>query len=141
MSTFAALAVSELRHKRQRPAPRLWLIATILVSGLIALPADRVAAYPGGGALPTVGTIDDYVSQGQPRDRAYTPQGPPMGPGGQGFYGEPTGSRSRMNPAVIGAVLIGLWALQRYQERHQHHAMGTYRRSRHSRGLNRGYGF
>ena len=136
MSTFAALAGSALDHKGRRSAPGLGLIAAVLAFSLIALPADRAVAYQSGGALPSVGSVDDYMSQGQP----YAPQGPNMAPGGQGFYGAPTGSRSQINPAVIGAaMIIGLWALQRYEEHHQRHAMRNSRRSSHSRGLDPGH--
>ena len=136
MSKFAALAASGLRHKRQRSAPVLGL--AILAFILIAVPADRAIGYQGAGALPSVGSLDDYMRQAQPRDRAYAPQGPYMGQGGQGYYGAPTGSRWQMNPAVIGAMILALWAVQRYQERHQRHAMRNYRGSRHWRGLNPG---
>ena len=138
MSTFAALAGLVLGHKRRRSAPGLGLIAAVLAISLIALPADRAVAYQSGGAPPSVGSVDDYMSQGQPRDQAYAPQGPNIAPGGQGFYGAPTGSRSQINPAVMGAMIIGLWALQRYEEHHQRHAMRNSRRSRHSRGLDPG---
>ncbi|MGB8414604.1 MAG: hypothetical protein WCE23_17455 [Candidatus Binatus sp.] len=139
MSTFAVLAGSVLVHKGRHSVPGLGLIAAVLAFSLIALPADRAVAYQSGGALPSVGSVDDYMSQGQPRDREYAPQGPNMAPGGQGFYGAPTGSRSQINPAVIGAaVIIGLWALQRYEEHHQRHAMRNARRSRDSRGLDSG---
>lgn len=74
MSTFAARASSRLHHERQRSVPGF--MAAILAVSIIALPADRVAAYQGGGALPTVGSLNDYVSQGQrPRDPGYAPQG------------------------------------------------------------------
>jgi hypothetical protein len=47
-----------------------------------------------------------------------------------------------MNPAVMGAMILTLWALQRYQQRHQRHhqrrAMPSYRGSRRSRSLNPG---
>ena len=137
MSTFAALAGSVLGHKRRPSAPGLGLIAAVLALSLIALPADRAVAYQ-GGALPSVGSVDDYMNQGQPRDREYAPQGPNLAPGGQGFYGAPTGSRSQINPAVMGAMIIGLWALQRYEEHRQRHAMRNARRSRQSRGLDSG---
>ena len=136
MNTFAALAISALRYKRQRSAHMLGLIAAILAFSFIGLQTDRAVAYQGGGALPSVGSLDDYI--GQSRDRASAPQGSYMGPGGQGSYGARTGSRSQMNPAVIGAMILTQWALQRYQERHQRHAMRNYRRSRHSRGFNPG---
>ena len=138
MSTFAALAGSVLGHKRRPSARGLGLIAAVLALSVIALPADRAVAYQSGGALPSVGSVDDYMSQGQPRDREYAPQGPNLSPGGQGFYGAPTGSRSQINPAVMGAMIIGLWALQRYEEHRQRHAMRNARRSRHSRGLDSG---
>ncbi len=137
MSTFAALVGSVLGHKRRPSAPGLGLIAAVLAISVIALPADRAVAYQ-AGALPSVGSVDDYMSQGQPRDRDYAPQGPNIAPGGQGFYAAPTGSRSQINPAVMGAMIIGLWALQRYEEHRQRHAMRNARRSRHSRGLDSG---
>ncbi|MGO9450002.1 MAG: hypothetical protein ACLQDV_02980 [Candidatus Binataceae bacterium] len=43
-----------------------------------------------------------------------------------------------MNPAVIGALNLALWTLQRHQERHQRHAMRNYRGSTRARGLNPG---
>jgi len=145
MSKFAALAASGLRHKCQRSARVLGL--AMLAFTFIVLPADRAIAYQGAGALPSVGSMDDYMRQAQPRDRAYAPQGPYMGQGGQGNYGAPTGSRAQMNPAVTGTMIVLLWALQRYQERHQRHAMRNYRGSRRSRGSGNpmpsplGYGF
>lgn len=58
----------------------------ILAVSIVALPVDRAAAYPGGGSLPTVGSLNDYVSQGQqPREPANAPQGSYMSPGGQDF--------------------------------------------------------
>ena len=96
----------------------------------------------GGAAAKRPTEMGPDLIEGQPRDRAYTRQGSYMGQGGQGFYGSPTASRSQTNPAVMGAMMIGLWALQRYQERHQrhhqHYAMRNYRGSRHSRGFNSG---
>lgn len=143
MSIFAALAGSVLRHKRQLSVPALAL--AILAFGLIPLPADRAVAYQDPGAPPCIGSINDYMRQGQSRDQGYGPQASYMGAGGQGFYGAPSRSRSQMNPAVMGAMVIALWALQRYQERHQRHAMRNYRR--HWRGTANpmrsplGYGF
>lgn len=150
MNTFLAPVGSMPCHKRPRSARGLWLwlIAAILAFSLIAVPATRAIAYQDGGALPSVGSIDDYMSEGQPRDRAYAPQGPYQGPyqgsymdpRSQGFYGAPTGSRSQMSPAFMGAM-IALWALERYQQRHQRHryAMRNNRGSgRHRRSLNPG---
>ncbi|HTW88754.1 MAG TPA: hypothetical protein VMD75_12195 [Candidatus Binataceae bacterium] len=124
--------------------PGLGLAAIILAVSILALPADRAAAYPGNGSLPTVGSLNDYVSQGQQaREPTNAPQGSYMAPGGRGFYGAPpSGSRSYANPAVMGAMVLTLWALQRYQQRHQRHhhrrAGKSYERSRRSRGLNTG---
>lgn len=48
-----------------------------------------------------------------------------------------------MNPAVMGAMMLTLWALQRYQQKHQRHhhrgAMRGYGSARRSRGVNAGY--
>lgn len=145
MSRFAARVDSILCYKRRRSLPGLGFIGVILAVSMIALPAGRAAAYPGGGSLPTVGSLNDYVSQGQgPREPGYTPQGSSMSPGSQGFYSSPqSGSRSQMNPAVMGAMMLTLWVLQRYQQRHQrrHHrrVMRGYGSARRSRGLNSGY--
>ena len=67
MSIFAALAGSVLRHKRQLSVPALAL--AILAFGLIPLPADRAVAYQDPGAPPCIGSINDYMRQGQSRDQ------------------------------------------------------------------------
>ncbi|MGO9266821.1 MAG: hypothetical protein ACLQBA_18400 [Candidatus Binataceae bacterium] len=134
MSKLVAPDGSVRRHKPQLSG--LHLLLTILTFSLIALPAAQAIAYPGGGTLPSVGSLDDYVRQTQPRDQGYAPPGSYMGSnmGQSGFYGGSTGSRSQMNPAVMGTMMIALWALQRYQERHQRHTARHYRRHYHSVG-------
>jgi hypothetical protein len=62
-------------------ACRLLVIATILAVSLVAFPADRAMAYDDGSVPANVGSLDDYVRQGQPRDRGYAPRG---SYGGQG---------------------------------------------------------
>lgn len=116
MNIFVALAGSVLRPERWRSAQGLRLFAAILAFSLTAVQADRAVAYRGGGTLPSVGSLDEYIRQSH--ERASFPQGSSMGPRGQGSYGAQTGSRSQMNPAVLGAVILGQWALQRLQDRH-----------------------
>ncbi len=129
MSEFIGLAGLLQCNGRRLSARRLALV--IISFSLIALPAAQAIAYPGGGTLPSVGSLDDYVRETQPPDRGYAPPGQYMGQGG-GLYGGPAASRSQMNPAVMGTMMIALWALQRYQERHQRHTGRHYRRHSHS---------
>jgi hypothetical protein len=121
---------------------RLVAMATVLASSLVAIPADFAIAYDDGSAPANVGSLDDYVHQGQPRDQGYGPRGSSIGGAGQGYYGAPSGSRSQINPAIVGAMMLTLWALQRREARHQHHdqrhAMRDRRNSRRSRSLNSG---
>jgi hypothetical protein len=100
-------------------ACRLLVIATILAVSFVAFPVARAMAYDDGSVPTNVGSLDDYVHQGQPRDREYAPRGGNAGQGGRGYNGAPTGSRSQINPAVMGAMMLALWALQRHNERHQ----------------------
>ncbi len=67
MSEFIALAGSVSCNERRLSACRLALV--IITFSLIALPAAQAIAYPGGGTLPSVGSLDDYVRQTQPRDQ------------------------------------------------------------------------
>jgi len=144
--SLAALKSSPLRPKHKHSA--LKLVAAILAISLTTLPASRAVADEGFGALPTVGTVDGYMRQGKPRDPAYSGQRY-TGSGGQGLYGSPRASASQPNAAVMGAMIVALWALQRYHERHQRHAMRNYRGVARSRRRNRmnqmplplGYGF
>lgn len=131
MSEFIALAGSVPCNERRLSARRL--VLAIITFSLIALPAAQAIAYPGGGTLPSVGSLDEYVRQTQPPDRGYAPPGQYMGQAG-GLYGGPAASRSQMNPAVMGTMMIALWALQRYQQRHQRHTARHYRRHYHSAG-------
>lgn len=126
---------------RKFSACRLLAIATILAVSMMAFPVDRAIADD-DGVPPNVGSLDDYVRQGQPRDRGYAPRGSYNGQGGQGYYGAPTGPSSQMNPAVMGAMMLALWALQRHNERHQRrnqrHAMRNRQNSRRLRSPNSG---
>lgn len=108
---------------------RLALIAAIVTFSIVMLPVGPAIAYPDSGAPPGVGSLDDYTRQGQPSERQYRQPGSQIGQGSQGYYGAPRGSRSQMNSAVMGAMILALWALQRYQERHQRHATRNYRGS------------
>lgn len=101
-----------------------------------AFSVGHAAAYPGLDGLPSVGSVDGYMRQGQPRDHAYVPR-PSAGWGGQGFYGSPSTSRLQMNRAVTGVMILALWALERYQERHQTHALRNHHAAMRSRKRNR----
>jgi hypothetical protein len=141
-----ALKSSSVRPKHKYSAFRVAI--AILALCLIVLPANRAVAYEGRGTLPTVGTVDGYMRQGEPRDSPYAGQ-PYSGSGGQGLYGSPRAGAPQQNAAVMGAMIVALWALQRYQERHLRHPMRNYRgvaRSRHHNRINQmpfplGYGF
>jgi hypothetical protein len=85
--------------------------------------------------LPPVGSVDDYMQEGNPNGGAsgaggYQPQGvPPQGyqPQGappQGYYppqeyygsADPNAERSALiGAAVVGAVAVGVWAWQQHQ--------------------------
>jgi hypothetical protein len=138
MSGFAARGGRMPFQKRNRSASGLSIIAAILALSLIALPADRALAYSSDGALPGVGSLDDYMRQGQPRDPAYVPQRSYAGPENQGSNGAMAGSRSQMKPAVMGAMILELWAFQRYQKHHHLRGLRDYYGTRHSRALNPG---
>jgi hypothetical protein len=135
MSKLVAPAGSVRRHRRQLSGLRT-VVLVVLAFSLTALPTAQAIAYPGGGTLPSVGSLDDYVRQTQPRDQGYAPPGSYMGSnmGQSGLYGGSTRYRSQMNPTVMGTMMIALWALQRYQERHQRHAARHYRRHFHGAG-------
>ncbi len=64
------------------PGFRFALIAAILGISLVTIPADFAIAFDDGSAPANVGSLDDYVRQGQPRDREYAPRGSHMGGGG-----------------------------------------------------------
>ena len=61
------------------PGFRFALIAAILGISLVTIPADFAIAFDDGSAPANVGSLDDYVRQGQPRDREYAPRGSHMG--------------------------------------------------------------
>jgi hypothetical protein len=137
--TWRPFAISARRRKCQRSSLRI--IGAMLAFGLISLQTDVAIAYQGGSALPRVGSLNDYIEQS--RDRASAPQGLYMSSEGQGSAGSRTGSHSQMNRAVIGAMILMQWTLQRFQERqrrhHRRYAIRNYRVSGNSRGFNTGY--
>jgi len=117
---------------------RCWASALgmpLLVLSLILLPSDRTSAYTGSGPLP-IGSVQDYLGQGQSQGQ-YPQRNQYMRPRrGAGYYGYPNGGYryQQPNPAAVGVMLIALWAMQRYQERHHHHAPAYHRPARHLRG-------
>jgi hypothetical protein len=118
---------------------QLMLIVAILAFSIVTLPVERAMAYQDGATPTGVGSLDDYMRQGQPSERSYSPSGPRSSNGGQGYYGAPAaGSRSQMSSAVMGAMIIALWALQQHQQRHQRHAARSNQRVGRSRIFNLG---
>jgi hypothetical protein len=141
MSKAVASADSIGRRQVEHITPKVGLIAAIIAFSLIALTADRALAYD-ASSLPSVGSVDDYMQQGQPREQEngqdpYNGGGPYMGPGNQGFYNPPGPRQPKINPAVVGATLVALWALQRYQESRRRPEMRKHHEPRHSRHRNR----
>jgi len=85
--------------------------------------------------LPPVGSVDDYMQEGNPNGGApsaggYQPQGvppqayQPQGAPPQGYYppqenygyADPNAERSALiGAAVVGAVAVGVWAWQQHQ--------------------------
>jgi hypothetical protein len=117
METSTVLADSILRNKKLRLISEFGL--AILVSALAALLATRAAAYSGGTGPLSVGSVNDYVSQGQPRYEGYGKRSPYMGGATQGYYGAQPGYRSQRNASAEEAMVIALMLLQHYEERHQ----------------------
>jgi hypothetical protein len=125
MNAVGPFVDSILRNKKLRLISAFGL--AILVSALTALPANRAAAYAGGTGPLGIGSINDYVSQGQPRYEGAR-QSPYMGGAGQGYYGAQPGYRSQGNASAEEAMVIALMVLQHYEERHQLREIRHHRR-------------
>lgn len=135
------------RGKRVQPF-RVWLIIVALVFALISLPASSAIAGDSDDSLPPgIGSLNDYMHEGEPPGQVYNPRQqnmPPEGPGqygGPGYYsppgnygpapgyGSPSGSQIATGAAVVGALIVAAWAYQQYQaHRQEQRAYRRYQR-------------
>ncbi len=117
-----------------------WLIV-LLIFALISIPASKAVADESNDSPPPgVGSLQDYLHEGEPPGHVYTPSSrnaPPEGPGlygGSGYgpsasYGTPSSTEIATGAAVVGALMVAAWAYQQYRAHQQEQrAMRRYRR-------------
>ncbi len=157
------IAIAGFRRGKRVPLIRVWLMIT-LVFALTSLPASRAAAGDGDDSLPPgIGSVQDYMHEGEPPGQVYNPRQQNMPPEAPGQYGDPgyhgpqgnygpppgcgspSGGQIATGAAVIGALIVAAWAYQQYQaHRQEQRALRRYRRHHHNRPLPLpppGYGF
>jgi hypothetical protein len=94
---------------------------------LVMLSAERASADPGGATLPSIGTLDEYVHQTQIGTGQRGPRYPRQNNGRAYNSGRDSAYRVSANPAIMGVLLLTLWAVQRYDARHNRHHAANYR--------------
>jgi hypothetical protein len=148
------LAIAGFGRNKPGRSLRVWLMVVALVFALISLPATRaIAAESDYTPPPGVGTLQDYMHEGEPPGQVYNPRQQNMPPevpgpyGGPGYgppgnygpangYGSPSSGQIATGAAVIGALIVAAWAYQHYQaHREEQHALRRYRRHHHGRPL------
>jgi hypothetical protein len=144
---------------------RVWLIIAAVAFAVISLPASSVIAGDSDDSLPPgIGSLNDYMHEGEPPGQVYNPHQQNAAPEAPGYYnhpgyypppgnygpppsyGSPSGSQMAVGAAVVGALIVAALAYQQYQARQQERrAMRRYRRYQRHRPLPPppppGYGF
>ena len=110
-----------------RTRHRASVLGLLIVVCLLTLPADSTSASSGGS--PGIGSLNDYVHDTQVEGYGSPPQNPDP-TGGLGHNRPRAGTyRVPSSPALIGVLLLTLWAEQRYQEHHHHHVAANDQRT------------
>jgi hypothetical protein len=105
-------------------------LSTCIAPAAFAFSSAPYGAYGDGSSNSSkIGSVSDYMNQGQPERMSYGPQ-PYMNPGGPAYgYGAPQDARKvAINRLIVAGLALGIMAIQQSHHHHHrhHHVRSTF---------------